>query len=244
MKLLVDIGNTAIKFGSLNGDSFSYLGRCYNNELSKETISNIVKDIDKVEKVIVSSVAPKVRRELECIFIRDFKKETFIVNNQIDSGIKIAIDNKDELGVDLLCDLVGAINEYGAKLAIVDFGTATKILFVDENKTFSSCAIFLGYNDSKKILANSAELLPEVKDFNLKPISECHNTIDVINSSAFYSQLYSVNGIISQYEKEVGYKLKVILTGGNATYFLKEFNKEIYDESLLLKGLAILSKRY
>ncbi len=244
MKLLVDVGNTATKFASLNGDSFSYLGRCYNNEISTEKIKELIPNIKEVRNIYISSVAPIVRRKLECIFIRTFKIETFVISNHIDSGINIAINNKDELGVDLLCDLVGAINEYGSKLAIVDFGTATKILFVDKNKSFSSCAIFLGYSKSKQILADSAELLPEVEDFNLKPISECHNTIDVINSSAYYSQLYSVKGIIEKYEKEVGYKLKIIVTGGNATHFLQELGAENYDECLLLKGLAILSKRY
>lgn len=244
MKLLVDIGNTATKFASIKDGEFSYIGRCYNEEISEQMIRELIPEINEVRNIYISSVAPKVRRKLEVIFIRTFKKEAFVVNNKIDSGIKLAIDNKEELGVDLLCDLVGAINEYGNKLAIVDFGTATKILFVDKDKVFSSCAIFLGYTESKKILANSTELLPEVDSFNLKRISDCHNTVDVINSSAYYSQLYSVKGIIEKYEKEVGYKVKVILTGGNAMHFLKELGEENYDECLLLKGLAILSMRY
>ena len=144
---------------------------------------------------------------------------------------------------DLLCDLVAAKTLYGPKTAVIDFGTATKILFIDENGIFSSCAIFLGYSQSKKILSNSTELLPNVNDIKIKPISDCHNTIDVINSSAYYSQLFSVIGIIHKYEEEVGYPLQKVFTGGNAKAFLEEIGEEQYDEYLLLKGLAILSER-
>ena len=101
----------------------------------------------------------------------------------------------------------------------------------------------MGYSQSKKILANSTELLPNVSDIDIKPISKCHNTIDVINSSAYYSQLYSIKGIIEKYEQEVGYKVKVIFTGGNATKFIDEFKKENYDKDLVLKGLAMLIER-
>ena len=86
------------------------------------------------------------------------------ISTRVETNIKIKIDNRHELGVDLLCDLEAAYQEYGPKTVVVDFGTATKILFIDDQGVFKSCAIFLGYEKSKSILASSTELLPDVKN--------------------------------------------------------------------------------
>ena len=64
----------------------------------------------------------------------------------------------------------------------------------------------------------------------------------MINSSAYYSQLYSVKGIIKKYEEETGIKLKLIVTGGNGKDFYSEFKNNEIEESLSLQGLAILIK--
>ena len=244
MKLLVDIGNTATKIGLLNKELI-YIGRLYNRAINLDSIKEVLKEVAnfKIEEISISSVAPKVFITLSDIFYQLFKVSAKLidVNTEVDFGIEI--DNRNELGVDLLCDLVAADKLYGPKTAVIDFGTATKVLFINKDNIFSSCAIFLGYEASKKILANSTELLPDVGNIKIKNISDCHNTVDVINSSAYYSQLFTVNGIIEKFEKEVGYKMKRVYTGGNAIDFLSEIKKENYDEFLVLKGLAILAER-
>ena len=243
MVLLVDIGNTATKIACLKDKEFSYIGRLYNSDINEDNLLNLLGKETPISQVYVSSVAPLVFSKISEHIEKMYGVKLVKITNKINSGVDIAIDNKEELGIDLLCDIVAGINLYGDSLAIVDFGTATKILFIDKNKSFSSCAIFMGYSQSKKILANSTELLPNVSDIDIKPISKCHNTIDVINSSAYYSQLYSIKGIIEKYEQEVGYKVKVVFTGGNATKFIDEFKKENYDKDLVLKGLAMLIER-
>ena len=239
MKLLIDIGNTATKFAYIDQKSFSYLFRIYNSEISESKIKDLFSSFD-YEEIYVSSVAPKVYEKLDSIIRSLYKKSTKLIDLSYNKSIKINIDNPKELGVDLLCDLVAAKEKYHHSVAIVDFGTATKILFIDEKGEFSTCAIFLGFSESKKILSSSTALLPNVKKYEIKKISDSHNTVDVINSSAYYSQLYSVKGIINKYEEETGNKLKVVVTGGNATEFYSEFKDNEIEESLSLNGLAIL----
>ena len=242
MKLLIDIGNTATKF-ALYDKELNFLGRIYNSELTELTVYEILINVKQVDKIYVSSVAPYVAERIHKIMLTMFNLNPIYVNSKFNSDVDIQIDNKEELGADLLCDIVAAKHIYGPKTAVIDFGTATKILFIDENGVFNSCAIFLGYMKSKRVLAGSTELLPEVNNIKVKPISECHNTNDVINSSAYYSQIFTVKGLIKKYEDEVGYKVKTIITGGNSIDFLQELGKENYDELLLMKGLGILSER-
>ena len=240
MNLLIDIGNTATKFAVSDKGDFRYVGRVYNFDINKENINSLLKEIKTISNIYVCSVAPKIFDSLQEILKDLYKIESKLVDISYNKYVDIKIDDPKELGMDLLCDLVAGKKLYGNKLAIVDYGTATKILFIDKDGVFSSCAIFLGVKQSKKKLSDKAELIPLVDEIKLKPISECHNTVDVINSSAIYSQLFTVKGIIAQYEQEVGYKVKVISTGGNATDFLKE--KENHDRDLVLKGLLILTE--
>ena len=243
MTLLLDIGNTATKCGVLKDNNFSYIGRLYNRDINEDNLFSLLKNVKEVSRITISSVAPKVANQVKELLFKKYSCEIKFVDIKDNDVVNIKIDNEKELGVDLLCDLVAGYSLYGPKTAIVDFGTATKILFIDDNGVFSSCSIFLGFAKSKAILASSAELLPNVDNLEIKPISKCHNTIDVINSSAYYSQLYTVLGIIDKYEKEVGYSVRRVFTGGNAVSFLKELGEENYNEHLLLKGLAILSER-
>ena len=197
MKLLVDIGNTTTEFGLLHEGEFSYVGRIIDPLIELDSIKKILNGV-KVDEIYISSVAPNVCNKLKEILKSIYSIESKVIDVTMDVDLKIEIDHREELGADLLCDLVGAYKYYGSRLAIVDFGTATKILFIDKDGVFNSCAIFPGYEKSKRILANTTELLPMVENIKIKPISECHNTKDVINSSAYYSQLFTVDGIIKK----------------------------------------------
>ena len=45
MKLLIDIGNTASKFGISSNGEFLYLGRMYNKDISNDSIKELTKDV-------------------------------------------------------------------------------------------------------------------------------------------------------------------------------------------------------
>ena len=59
MKLLIDIGNTATKFGALDSD-FLFLGRCFNSEISE----------DKLEALLELTI-PEEDRDGEKVFAID-----------------------------------------------------------------------------------------------------------------------------------------------------------------------------
>ena len=242
MKLLIDIGNTATKFGYLD-DEFHYLDRCFNHELNKAKLDSLL-SLDNIEEIYVSSVAPKITELLSEYFearyhldIKEFAVSDF-------DNLKIKIDNKSELGLDLYCDLLGAVNKYQSPLLIVDMGTATKILLVTKDNVFNSCVILPGMGISKRILNEATELLPSTDLDEVKKLSESRNTIDVINSSVYYGHVEMINGLLERYENEIGYKCLHIFTGGNASKILKDIKAPyIYDENLCLEGISIYVKK-
>lgn len=242
MKLLIDIGNTATKFGYLD-DEFYYLDRCFNSELNKDKLNALLSK-DNIEDIYVSSVAPKVTDLLSKYFASKYNlniKEVSVVDFD---NLKIEIDNKNELGLDLYCDLLGAVNKYHSPMLIVDMGTATKILLVTKDNVFSSCVILPGMGISKRILNEATELLPNTDLDEVKKLSESRNTIDVINSSVYYGHVEMINGLLERYEKEIGYKCLHIFTGGNAIKILKDIKAPyIYNENLCLEGISIYVKK-
>ncbi len=244
MYLLIDVGNTATKFVFSEHKNLTYIGRLYNKDINEESLNVLLKDIEDIDKIYITSVNPVINDLVKAILSERYHVEIINVDVSFRSDIEIRIDDLNELGEDLYADIVAGHYLYKNKVAIIDMGTATKILFIDKDGVFSSCAIFLGFEKSKLILSNSTALLPNVKSNEIKKISDCHNTVDVINSSTYFSQIDTINGIISRYEEEVGYKLKRVYTGGNATAFIPNLIKENeYDNLLLFKGMIELIER-
>ena len=240
MTLLIDIGNTTVNFGYAQNDEFSFCGFIDTKEINFENVYNVLNEVKNVDSIYLSSVVPDVEGKISNYLLEMYGAKVISVNSSFSHNFKMKIDHPNELGADLFCDLVAGYELYGKGIAIIDLGTASKVLFIDKDGVFSSCGIYVGYEMSLSLLSNKTALLPNLDKKPVKKISECHNTEDVLTSSAFYSQLDTFNGLISRFESEVGYSLKRIYTGGNARHFVKK--DDIYDEFLVLKGLAVIAK--
>ena len=242
MKLFIDVGNTAIKFACDKENHFQFIGRFFTRELSDEKLDNLLSTLDEISEVDVASVVPNVNQKIEQYFNKLNTKVRFI---KIDDypNLKIEIDNKNELGMDLYCDLVGAFAKYGPATLVVDLGTASKILLIDKTGLFNSCVIIPGLEMSKEMLSKGTALLPNAGEKEIKKISEARNTVDVINSSVYFGHIEMINGLLDRYEKEIGYSCKHVFTGGNATRMMKHISKEyILDENLCLEGIYEIVK--
>ncbi len=239
MELLVDIGNTATKFACIDKGNFSFLGRCFNYELIDKKINEILKKVKKVRSVHVASVVPGLNVVIDTYFINNFGVKPTYVKLGDYPDLKVVIDHPDELGMDLYCDLIGGLAKFGPGLLVVDLGTATKILLIDKDSTFNSCVIVPGIEMSKKMLSSGTALLPEVGERDIKKISEARNTNDVINSSIYYGHVEMINGLIRRYMDEIGYKCRIVVTGGNSTKVMWDIKGPyILDEYLCLEGIA------
>lgn len=240
MKLLIDIGNTAIKIMSLENDELRPVSRFYVSELSFDVLDELLKSLS-FDEIVVSSVSPKNSDYISEYFLMKYKLSPKYIKVGDYPSLKLELDNPNELGIDLYCDLIAGVDyakEKKQPVLIIDLGTATKILLIDEDEVFSSCAIVPGITISKRLLSSSTALLPEVDTLETKKITECRNTVDVINSSVYFAHIEMVNGLINRFEKEIGKSCFYVVTGGNAKNVLKDIKEpHIYDEYLCFKGI-------
>ena len=244
MNLCIDVGNTTIGVGFFKEEqlykrlSFTVDTKKTSDEyisVIERTLKDLSLDAKQIDRIIFSSVVPSVNDELISAVKAIFNKEPLLIAPGVKTGLPVHVDNPSEVGNDLIAVMVGAKEKYGYPCLITDLGTATKVLLIDKSGAFVSCMIMPGMALSVSALTNRAALLHEI---SIKAPKSVMAKVDAINAGVTYGHADMIDGIITRYENELGYKCKHILTGGSAIY-LKDIlkNEFVYDETLCLEGL-------
>ena len=249
MNICIDVGNSTIGIGAFENNKL--IERMVVNtdprftedefyQLFKKPFAHIEEGKGQIENIIFSSVVPQVNLPLLGALKKLTDVEPLLIGPGTKTGLAIKVDNPLEIGNDLIADLVGAKEKYGYPCLIADLGTASKILLLDKTGTFVSCLIMPGLTLSAQSLSNKAALLPEVSLIAPKSIM-AKNTLGAMNAGIVYGHADMILGLISRYEKELGYPCMHILTGGGAVY-VKDIlgNAFVYDKNLNLDGLNII----
>jgi len=132
---------------------------------------------------------------------------------------------------------------YGTPTIVIDMGTATTLVVIDDKRCYRGGAIVPGIKLSYSALAAGTSLLPDI--FITAP-KKCiaSNTVDSMRSGAIFGTAATIDGMIDRMEAELGYKCTVVATGGLASSVIPCCTHEIiYDNDLLLKGLWILYEK-
>ena len=245
MILCFDIGNTNIVLGIAENKKIINTYRFVTNASLTEDeyyhkLQPIVKDIN-VEGVVISSVVPA----LDVIFNQMIKKyfniSPMMIGPGIKSGLKLRIEAPKTLGSDLLCDAVGAVNKVGGPVIIVDLGTATKVIVVNDKEEYLGGAIAPGMNGSlNSLIANAAKLSHTAL---VNP--ECvigNDTTTCIQSGMIYGTASMIDGMVNKTIEELGLpNVKVVLTGGLAPLIKDVLTIDyVYEPNILIEGLIYL----
>ncbi|MDR0889175.1 MAG: type III pantothenate kinase [Oscillospiraceae bacterium] len=252
MILAVDIGNTNIVLGCIDGQTIALQARLA-TELQKtpdQYAAELKMMLDlygvspsAITGSIISSVVPPVSNNVYAAIARLTGQESLVVGPGIRTGLNIRMDNSNEVGSDLITAAVAAIEEYGAPLMIVDMGTATTITAVDASGAFAGGCICPGIQISMAALTGSTAQLTGISlEAPKKAIGK--NTRDAMRSGIVLGAAAMLDGLLDHIEQELGQRAKTIVTGGSSKVILPLCRREmIYDPNLMLKGLALLYRR-
>lgn len=252
MILALDVGNTHIVMGCIEDMEISHIMRMETDRNRTEyeyavTIKQILDfyniRTDNFEGAIISSVVPPLTATLKRAVQLITGIESIVVGAGLKTGLNILIDNPAQLGSDLVVGGVAALDSYAPPMIILDMGTATTISVIDKKANYIGGAIVPGVGISLDALSSGTSQLPKIPiDAPKKAIAT--NTIDCMKSGAVFGTAAMVDGMIDRYEKELGYEVNVIATGGLAKTIIPNCShKIIYDEDLLLRGLAVIYKK-
>ena len=172
MLVAVDIGNTNIVLGFLDGDDIigTYRITTKSNHTSDEYGLMITQFLalsglrpSDIDDVIIASVVPKVMHSFRASIIKFLNINPMVVGPGIKTGINIRIDDPKSLGSDCLADCVGAYYTYGGPVLVADFGTATTFNYVNDEGVITCGLITTGIRTAAAALWGETAQLPEVE---------------------------------------------------------------------------------
>lgn len=252
MILAIDIGNTNIVLGCIDGDKCLFVERLSTVRTKTELeyaidIKNVL-DIyhihrSDIEGVIVSSVVPQITNIVKLAVEKILKKEVLVVGAGIKTGLNIRMDNPAQLGSDLVVNAVAGIAEYPVPLLILDLGTANTVSVIDKNKNYIGGMIYPGIGVSLDSLTAHASQLGGIGIEAPEHIIG-KNTVECMKSGIIYSSAAAIDGIIDRLQDELEGEATVVATGGLAQKIVPYCKRKvILDDDLLLKGLAVIYRK-
>lgn len=247
MLLAVDVGNTNIVLGVLDDEKMVCSGRLsthvneteieYSMKLKTFLEVNGVKDIDGA---IISSVVPALVRTLLKSVKLVCAVDAVVVGPGIKTGLNIRLDNPAEMGADIVVGDVAVINKYPLPAIVFDFGTATTASVIDKTGAHIGGAIMCGIKTAINSLSSGTAQLPQI-DISAPSKIIGRNTVDAMKSGSVIGTAAMLEGLVARFEKELGEKATVVVTGGLGGAIAKATNLDvIVDEDLLIDGLRII----
>lgn len=245
MLLTADIGNTSITLGLFEEDALVEEYRLASDkDLSLEEYEVLLKTLFKEFKVdgcIISSVVEELTQKFKTAVDNVFKLDAIILSTDINTGVKIALDNPKEAGADRIANAAGAYVLYKHPVIVVDFGTATTFDIVNGNGEFVGGIIAPGLNLQLKALNKFTSKLPRI-EVALSKSAIGHNTSDAILSGVLRGSAAMIDGLVEQCERELGERAVIVATGGYSgliSHYLKR-HFDFINPTLTLEGLRYL----
>ena len=247
MLLAVDVGNTNIVLGVIDGEELVSSGRVSTNihETEDECAMMIYSFLNlhnniQIDGAIISSVVPALVTTLKKAIYTVCKVNAIVVGPGIKTGLSIKIDDPAQLGADLVVGAVAAKEKYPQPTIIFDLGTATTGSVLDKDGNFLGGTITTGVKTSINALSAGAALLPQIDITAPKKVIGT-NSIESMQSGCVIGTACMIDGLIDKFEQELGEKATVVVTGGLGKSIAKNCSHDmIIDENLLIDGLRII----
>lgn len=249
MILAVDIGNSNIVLGGMEDMNIVFEARIRTDATKTSDeycidLKNILDIYDirreQLEGAIIASVVPQVLNSIKTAIKKLTGKNSLVVGPGLKTGLNIKVENPSQVGADLVVGAVAALRSFQPPMIVIDMGTATTMIVLDQSGAFIGGSISPGVRISQEALTNGTALLPGLQlDAPRKAIGR--NTIDCMRSGIMLAHACMIDGMVERMEAELGCKTTVVATGGIAKFVLPMCRTSIlYDKDLLLKGLAML----
>ncbi len=253
MLLAIDIGNSNVVIGCLNEnyETVKLFRMVTDLKKTEDEYAAGIKTIleynnmgsEYFEGAIICSVVPPLTDIFRIAVEKIIGCKALVVGAGLKTGLNIMIENPATLGSDIVAASVAAMADFELPVIVFDMGTATTITVVDKGNKFIGGAIVPGVALSMNALSSGTSLLQKVP---VEAPKTCirSTTTECMQSGAVYGNAAMIDGMIDRFEAELGCKASLVATGGIAAKIVPHCRHEIvYDENLLLKGLAILYKK-
>jgi type III pantothenate kinase len=252
MLLAIDVGNTNISFGVIDGAKLVHHVRSESARArTADEYAVLVRqmlllrgvDLSAIDRAIVASVVPALTDTMVMLVRRAFGCEALVVGPGIKTGMAILYENPREVGADRIVNAVAAYEWANAAVIVVDFGTATTFDCITPKGEYLGGVITPGVQISAEALFSRAARLHRV-EFAMPPKVVGRNPVHSMQSGLIHGYASLVDGLSMRIKRELGYPCRIIATGGLAKLIAPATESiEEVDDDLTLTGLRILYER-
>ena len=236
MNLVVDIGNTLVKYAVFNHRKL-LIDQSSEMRLYVSKIKELFEIYPKIEHAIISSVGDLDKKQFEILSL--FCK-VHVLSHESKMPFKNSYGTPQTLGMDRIALAAGAFyyNPKGNTL-VIDMGTCITYDFLNGYGEYLGGAISPGLHMRYKAMHVQTKKLPLLEP-QIPSDFIGDSTISSMHNGVVQGISYELDGIIDQYKNHFKY-LTVILTGGDSHFFAKRLKNSIFANSkFLLEGLNYL----
>ncbi len=236
MNLVVDIGNTYIKFAVFKKNELLF-DEYFEASVYLEKVKSIFESFPTISHAIIASVGALDEKAFEVLTLFC---EVHVVSNNSKIPLKNSYATPQTLGLDRIALATAAFyHNQGGNTLVIDAGTCITYDFVNDFSEYLGGAISPGINMRYKAMHQQTAKLPLLqKEEPLDFIGNATNSC--MHSGVVNGVLHEIEGVISQYGHRFEH-LTVILTGGDSHFLSKRLKNTIFaDSKFLLKGLNYL----
>ena len=243
--LLLDVGNTRLKWGVLDDDNIRRTGHIVLDRIRDQGLGALTAKLPRrVDAVFASNVAGAsfgtrlsgvVGMHCHCDvrFARTVKRGWGVTNSY---------RQPRRMGVDRWVAMVGAWAEMQASCLIVDVGTAVTIDVLDDDGVHMGGQIIPGVATMAQSLSSATSDIPLVRASAKRSANDLEMFGRNTTAAVREGSQNAVTGAIERALRTLqanGYKPTIILTGGDASRILKSLDgAPLHRPHLVLQGLA------
>ena len=255
MLLAIDIGNTNVTLGLVNGETVVAARRAATRAAStpdefEVLVDNLLRldsaSMADVTAVSLASVVPALTGVATLMGER--RGVPLLIAGSGNMPMPIRVQRPTEVGADRLVNVVAVARLYGTPAIVVDFGTATNFDCVSRDGAYVGGAIAPGLELGLEALASRTARLPRIelqepaKAIGTDTVSAMQSGVILGYRALTVGLLEKIRNELARAEKVDPTNIQVVLTGGlSAAPWARALpGVDAIDPELTLKGLAIL----
>ena len=243
--LLLDVGNSRIKWGVLDGTEIRRTGHISRDRIRDKGLQVLTTKLPRrVDEVFVSNVAGTsfATRLSGVVGMHCDCDVRFARVEKRGWGLSNSYTQPRRMGVDRWVAMVGAWAEIQDACLVVDVGTALTLDAIDDCGTHLGGQIIPGVAAMTTALSAATSDIPLVRPLPARKGAEmqmfAHNTAAAVREGARNAVAGAVDRAIQTLQSN-GYQPMTILTGGDASRILDALSEApVHRPHLVLQGLA------
>jgi len=254
MILLLDVGNTRIKWAQIQGSDLTpQQALTHRGEEQKEWVDKLFRERFRPARVLVANVAGDAMSQL----IKEKSQAVwqvapeFAASTSVAGGVTNAYSTPSSLGVDRWLAVIAA-HEIGAAACVIDAGTAVTVDVVDSRGLHLGGLIIPGVElmmnsllDRTSDIADKSGRRPSTARTDARAELQifASDTASAVANGALVSIAAAADRAAAAAVRQCGESTRILLTGGDADRLARAMQTpaEIIPD-LVLRGLAVLAR--